>query len=365
MDDVVFVHLQPAEELDIGSYKITSELPLPVLKEELERIVKLKEIPWPAFVRGIIHVFAYDPKFVYAEEYRRLIYSHEPKIEEILLREGAQLAKNKHLALAYVIFKGLSNLNPDFPAALFNLALCYRDLSIHFQDKDLKKSASFLTEAIEALEKIVAQGKDTALIHYNLGYLYRQIGNFSMAKEAWEKAIAMGIEEQFAEELAALINDLDRLDIVEAQFGAGTNALENGRYKEAVTLLKPLAKRYPHWWQASFNLGLAYRGLDDLTKAIEALGEAAMMNGAWPEVHSQIGLCHFAQGDFEKAEKALWRAVSLKPEDNGLLTNLGLVFLKQERFNQAADVLYQAQAIAPADPITQHYIKQLPSAFQR
>ncbi len=365
MDNLVFINIQPGQELELNNYRITSELPLPMLQEELDRLMKDKEIPWPAFVRGIIHVLAKVPNYPYAGEYKKLLYEFNPQIEEILLQEGAHLAGEGKLDVARVIFQGLANLNPGLAEAWFNLGLCYQELAARSFQGNAEQGQHYLEQAIETFEFLIGQENASPMAYYNLGFLYRQKGRLSQAKEAWEKAVELGIDEERKVELEGLINELDRLDIVEAQFESGTNAINRGKFKEGIILLQPLAKRYPHWWQVSFNLGVAYHNMGDYEKAKDIFKKVAELNPAIPEVHSQIGLCCFALGQMEEAEDALRKAIGLSNEDSGLLGNLGLVYLRQERFEEAAEVFYQALKLAPEDALIQHYIKELPDQYRR
>lgn len=365
MDNLVFVNIQPGQELELNNYRITSELPLPMLQEEVERLMKDKEIPWPAFVRGIVHLLAVKPNYPHAEEYKKLLYEFNPQIEELLVREGAQLAGEGKLDVARVIFRGLINLNPGIPEAWFNLGLCCQELAARSFQENAEQGQDYLDQAIEAFEFLAGQENGSPVAYYNLGFLYRRKGRLSHAKEAWEKAVELGIEEERKTELEGLIEELDRLEIVEAQFESGVNAINRGKFKEGIILLQPLAKRYPHWWQVSFNLGVAYHNMGDYEKAKEIFKKVAELNPAIPEVHNQLGLCYFALGQLQEAEDALRKAISLGNEDSGLLGNLGLIYMRRKRFGEAAEVFYQARELAPEDALIQHYIDELPAEYRR
>ncbi len=365
MDNVILINIEPEQQLEINNYIIKPEIPLPILQEEVNGIVQDKELPWPAFVRGIIHVLAESPDFIHVDEYKAFLYAYSQDIEATLLAEGAHLASEGKLDTAIVIFKGLTNLNPELDEARFNLGLTYRDLAVKSIKNNPDQGHYFTNLAIDNLEVLNNKNSVSPLVYYNLGFLYRQKGMLSQAKEAWEKAVEFGLDADRSAELAKLIHELDRLDIVEAQFENDVNAINQGRFKDGITLLQPLAKRYPHWWQISFNLGLAYRNLEDYERAMLIFEKIAELNPAMPEVYSQIGLCLFALGQMEEAENSLRQALSLIPDDTGYLGNLGLVYLRQQRFEEAAEILYKALAITPEDALIQHYLKDLPKQFQR
>jgi tetratricopeptide (TPR) repeat protein len=249
--------------------------------------------------------------------------------------------------------------------AKYNLGLAFQDLSAQNVKQNPEQAHSYATLAIEAFEAITTTGNAGPLVYYNLGFLYRQRGLLAQAKEVWEKAIDLGLDQDRSTELSKLIHELDRLDIVEAQFENGVTAINEGRFKVGITLLEPLAKRYPHWWQVSFQLGMAYRNIEDYEKAIEIFDKTINSNPAMPEVYSQKGLCKYALGKMDEAETLLHKALSLNPEDAGYLGNLGLVYLRQKRYQEAADTFYQAKQKSPDDALILHYIQELPREYQR
>lgn len=331
MDELVFVHLEGQKEVEINNYRINPEIPLPMLKQEFDKLVKDKEIPWPAFVRGIIYVFAKQPNYPHITEYKKLLYQFNPQIENLLLGEGSHLAETRQLDLARVIFQGLVNLNPELSEAWFNLGMCYQELSAQNFKSNVEQGQFFLNSAIETFESLVSQGKASANVYYNLGFLYRQNGRFAQAKEAWETAIELGVDEKRKVELTGLIVELDRLDIAETQFNSGVKAINNGKFREATILLQPLAKRYPNWWQVAFHLSVACFHMEENTKAKEILTKVAELHPDLPEVFYQLGLC----------------------------------YLKQDQTEQAVEAFYRARELAPENTIIQQVIAELPKEFQR
>lgn len=363
MDDLLLINLQPGRTLKLNDYTVNWETPLPMMQSDMDHTVKEKEIPWSFFIRGIVHVFAHAPEFPFIEEYKKILYAFNPQIEDLLLQEGAQLAGEGQLETAQMIFQGLSNLKPELDAARFNLGLCYQDLS--GREEDLEKSQELANKSIAAYEAIVERGTATPEVYYNLGFLYRRIGRLFEAKEVWSKAVEMGIDSNRKTELEGLIHELDRLEIVDTQFDSGVNALKRGNFKEAIMLLKPLAKRYPHWWQVAYNLGLAYRNQNEFDQALEVFSQLAVANPAMAEMYNQKGLCLFSLGRLDEALDAMQQALSLQKDDVGMLCNLSLIYKEQKRFREAADALYGARELQPEDELIKHYIEQLPAEFRQ
>ncbi|HEX3032332.1 MAG TPA: tetratricopeptide repeat protein [Bacillota bacterium] len=364
MDELVFVNLQPGQQLKLNDYIVKWDLPLPMLEAELDRTIKNKEIPWSSFIRGIVHVLALKPEFNHVGEYKKMLYAFDPKIEALLLQEGAQLAGEGNLETALVIFQGLTNLNPKLGEAWFNLGLCYQEKASK-EESEGKASVEFCEKGIHAFEQANLQGTPMAEAYYNMGFLYRKIGRLSDAKDAWTEAIALGIDQNRKEELEVLTHEMDRVEIAEVQFESGVNALNKGNFKEASKLLKPLSIKYPHWWQAAFNLGLAYQNMGQYEDALQVFSNVAAVNPAMPEVHSQRALCLFSLGNLNEAESAMRDALVLRPEDSGFLCNLALIYRRQKRQSEAAELLYQALEKNPEDQLVKHYIEELPAEFKR
>ncbi|HEX3031025.1 MAG TPA: tetratricopeptide repeat protein [Bacillota bacterium] len=363
MDELLLINLEPGQAIKLNDYTLNWEIPLPMLSGDMNHTIKEKEIPWSFFIRGIVHVFANAPTFPYIDEYKKILYAFNPQIENLLLQEGAQLAGEGQLDTACMIFQGLTNLRPDMDEARFNLGLCYQELAGREEDQD--KSVKLAKQSIEAYETIVGRGTAAPEVYYNLGFLYRKLGRLIETKEAWTKSVDLGIDASRKTELEGLLRELDRLEIVEAQFESGVNALQKGHTKEAIMLLKPMAQKYPHWWQVGYNLGLAYRNQGDFQQALEVFTGLAKSNPALADVHNQLGLCLFSMGRLEESEDALKQALSLQPDDEGMLCNLSLVYKEQKRFKEAAVLLYRARDRKPEDELIKHYIEQLPEEFRQ
>lgn len=87
--------------------------------------------------------------------------------------------------------------------------------------------------------------------------------------------------------------------------GAGTDALMNGRYTEALGSLQEAVKLMPDSPNAWNNLGLAYAGKGELGRAEESWKKALSVDNKWSDARANLGALYVKQKKFTQAEKEL------------------------------------------------------------
>jgi Flp pilus assembly protein TadD len=126
-----------------------------------------------------------------------------------------------------------------------------------------------------------------------------------------------------------------------------------GEFLGAVKAFERTLLLAPDSVKAENNLGLAYEGLNQPDKAIDAyhsaiaLGEKSGRPSEQPMVNLAILLSH--RSDLDAALALLERAVILAPEDASVRENLGHVYLERNELPQAQVQLEKAVALSPQD----------------
>lgn len=368
LDELVFINLNEGEEEILGDYHITSELPLPVHRDDLPKAFGGQEgVSWAVFARGMVMFLAHAPRRKHAEEYKKFLYAYNPNIEGILLSEGANLAQQGQKLLAADIFSCLNTLNPELKEAWFNQALCYQELGKEALEKGADKEVveDYRDASVRCYRNYVRLDRNNPLAYYNLGFLYRHKGDMENAQKNWERALKLGVPPEIEKELKGLLNDLDRTDFVKSQFDAGVEAINNGKVNEGITLLEPLAKRFPDWWKVFYYIGYAYRNLEQFDKAKDYFEKVLDLNPRSAATYSELALCYYSKEDLKKAEQLLQKALFIEPDNAGFLANLGLVYVKAGDYSKAVERLSKALYLNPNDPFTQNYVAQLPEEYQK
>ena len=82
--------------------------------------------------------------FKYKEEYKKILYNYNPKIEEYILYRGYKHIQNKNQEDGAIFFRALININDKNIEGLFNYALCLENIFEDFIDKgEEEKAKSF------------------------------------------------------------------------------------------------------------------------------------------------------------------------------------------------------------------------------
>ncbi|AVX29871.1 Tetratricopeptide repeat-containing protein [Carboxydocella thermautotrophica] len=361
---IEYFYLQAGEKELIGNVVIDERFPLPVVQEDLAYMFNNdKGIPWAYFIKGMVYVLAEEIDPENHQKYWEFLQNYDPNLAEKLVAEGAKAAEKgaKDWALRY--WQVAARLDGNQPELLYNYGMYFLEEAARANENS--KREEMLEKAEEYLEKAICIKGDWALPWYRLGFVYRHLGDWAEAKEAWQKARELGVPVEVEAEIEQLINDIDRIELVESQFKSGRASLAQGKLKQAALLLQPLVKKYPDWWEAKYYLGLTYRYLEEYDKAIAVLSETVKQAPWFISAYNELAMCLFVQGELEKAADYLWLAIAKQPKDAGLWTNLGLVYQKRGQLDDAAKCFYKALEFNPKDAFALNYLAELPEEYRR
>ena len=123
--------------------------------------------------------------------------------------------------------------------------------------------------------------------------------------------------------------------------------LEEGRFKEAEDILRPIIEKSPMNAEALFHLALARRDQNDLSEAIELLRQAIRAQPRNATLYFALGNMQLGIPDYDEAEKNFLKSVGLDP--NNVDARIGIAFLelRQSRFKAAEHSLMIALRIDP------------------
>jgi tetratricopeptide (TPR) repeat protein len=134
---------------------------------------------------------------------------------------------------------------------------------------------------------------------------------------------------------------------VKELYNRGTDAVEQQRFAEAVTLLKRAVELEPTFPDAWTNLGRAYFGLRQVDAAIDAFKRQISINPYDLYAYNNLGLAYRTQQNFEGAEAAFQKQLEIDPLDAFAYESLGGMYLEEHRYEAAASALEKAVARSP------------------
>lgn len=104
------------------------------------------------------------------------------------------------------------------------------------------------------------------------------------------------------------------------------NALEAGRDKEALSLLKAFVKKYPEFSGPQANLGRLYQRLGQTEKATQYFDRAMALVPESAAIYNVVAMHYRKLGRFVDAEKAYLAAIKQDPRHSDVLLNLGILY---------------------------------------
>jgi len=132
---------------------------------------------------------------------------------------------------------------------------------------------------------------------------------------------------------------------------AGEEALDAGRYQQAVSLFKRIIQLEPAHKTAWSSLGRAYIELQQSDLAIEALRKQIEINAYDPYAYNNLGRALVQQQKFSDGEVAFRKQLELNPLDRYAHANLGMMYLEWRKYEAAAAELETAVRLSSKDAI--------------
>ena len=168
--------------------------------------------------------------------------------------------------------------------------------------------------------------------HYNLGVNLRDAGQRSEAIREFELSVN---------------------DMPDSEYALGFEALNDGRYDEAIARLRRYLQLKPldiNAIRASNLLGRSLLGAGRPDEAAAAFRETLRMQPANVDGMSGLGQALLDGGHLDEASTVLRDYAQRVPQSAPAHFNLGLTLLKLRRFEEAATELSRAATLNPRDP---------------
>jgi predicted O-linked N-acetylglucosamine transferase (SPINDLY family) len=215
-------------------------------------------------------------------------------------------------------------LDPDFPAALNNLANLYAD-------------QGDFTRALAAFERALALTPDYAGAHYNYGSALLASGDAARAEAPLRRAVALAPESVNAwNNLANVLIALQRpgeaqavLEHARTLTPESANVLANlgcllrarGRHAEALAALERALALAPRDASAWNNLGNVRVDLSSIDEAIACFTRALELKPGFANAWSNLGNAHKHAGAIESALACYREALACEPGNIGAHSN--------------------------------------------
>ena len=242
-----------------------------------------------------------------AKIYKNLILE-DPENIDYKMQLGNLYVKAGKDDQALTIFKQIEKTDNENVDALIAVAGIYR------RQKKYDESVAFLEQALVVCE---ANPKSRAKISYNLGFTYRQMGNYDDAIKCFEEVV----EDNPSDVLAN--NHLGAIYAFKGNHDKAIEAYNRGlKYDANHPILQ-------------FNIAKSYAELGENTKALSFYEGALRARPGWTEAIEAYADLLLVENRVAEADNAVTQALDLYPEDVRMLTAKGNVYNRQSIFDNA------------------------------
>ena len=363
-EELAFITVKKEGEFHLDGYEIPKEgLNVPIKNEVLVKGIKEKTaqdgLNSISIADAMIYIIGIDPEFRYNDEYKKFLTALEKKVN-FNVRSYAGYMSRKYFELgettdSLIYIKALVTLYPDDIEGLYNYAIVCQEVATSYQkDGDAKGMNAFLLEAGEKLEKIINMDENFALAYYHLGYHYYNQSQYIKSKVIWEEAIKLGLDEDIIAEIQENIGKMD----YKVQYEEGYSLVFQGKFEEGLDKLLPLEEQYGDWWNLLFIIGIAYKNMGEMDRAIHYFDKILIIKPNQVDTLVELALCEASSFNMERAVELLEQAAKIK-EDPEILCNLGMAYLNTGNIDDAIYYIERAYELNPEDEITIACMREL------
>ncbi|BEP28631.1 tetratricopeptide repeat protein [Helicovermis profundi] len=349
-NEVVFIELKENKTVEFNGVVIDSKTPLPVLLTNIVgkvNEVSISDFKTNDFIDGMAYIIGIDNEFIHKSKYIDLLLAIDKEIWKKFLSKSLFLANNGNKIDAIIYLRVANVLKKGNIDILYNYSRILEEMSNDSSFDDNEKNI-FLDESFNSFKEFINEFPDYPFGYYHLGFHYYNKKNYAIASEMWKKSITLNINEDKRDELIERINDID----AKVKYEEGYNLVINGMHEEGLVKLLPLENDYSDWWNLMFFIGLAYRGLENYSKALKYYFKVLDLNTGSIETYNEVGLCLMAEEKYLEAEKYFKEAQKMHIDSSDIWCNLGIVYFKQNKLDLAKEYINKAFELNPDDEVT-------------
>lgn len=295
--------------------------------------VKIENLPIYYFIEGMLLTLGADKDISYSEDYK-LLLMQIPQSEECGKSLVAERVKEDRLEDAYLILKGLLQVNEDeeYMKKLLLIGISLREKDSSFEE--------ILLEDIEEAKKVFSNMKEPYLYK---GIILKDKLDYAGAKVEINEYLRRGGEQ--TPEIEMLMNDIENVTTYEKAISLIEEAPE-----KSIGMFLSLLEHFEENPLIYYYLGVCYRRIKQYEKAIYYLLESLRIESGILEVVNELGLNYACIGDYEEAIKYFKKAFEASREVE-ICTNIIMCYLNTGNLKDAKLHLEIAKKLDKDDEI--------------
>lgn len=140
-------------------------------------------------------------------------------------------------------------------------------------------------------------------------------------------------------------------NLAKEQSEIALDTLQRGNYPKGKKILEELLPKYPKNVVVLYNLGLVYSDEGNLSRAIDLLSTATIVNRKHAHAWTALAIAQMRNGDLVKAVEAAESAFEIAEDDPYVLRTTGSLMAQAGNTKDALRILEKAAQVAPSDSI--------------
>lgn len=287
-DELSYGYLEKAGLMDL-----LADVPVPLRKDELQKITTL------SIARSMAFVIGCDPSFKYKDNYvGYILRMFDKRFAEALIADGVDGAAKNDFDYACIQFRAAMLIDPDNANAYYCYGRACKDAYELGEDEDFV--GRFKAESLESFEIATMKDPGHAEAHYFLGYGYLNMGLYMKAKLTWEEFMKLSDNDEMKKEIEERLQQLVEPVEIEKAY----NMVLAGKFEEGIAGLEPYRNgQYGQWWPLWYYLGSAYTCLEKNDEAIGAFLKVLQLSPSNIEAMEALAGLYERKGDTEKQQK--------------------------------------------------------------
>ena len=157
--------------------------------------------------------------------------------------------------------------------------------------------------------------------------------------------------------IAEIQENIGKMDY-KVQYEEGYSLVFQGKFEEGLDKLLPLEEQYGDWWNLLFIIGIAYKNMGEMDRAIHYFDKILIIKPNQVDTLVELALCEASSFNMERAVELLEQAAKIK-EDPEILCNLGMSYLNTGNIDDAIYYIERAYELNPEDEITIACMREL------
>ncbi|MBQ8681039.1 MAG: tetratricopeptide repeat protein [Treponema sp.] len=287
--------------------------------------------------------------------YKNLIFE-EPDNISYKMELGNLYVKAGKDDQALTIFNQIVKADSENLDALIAISGIYR------RQKKYDESVAVLEQALVVCE---SNPKSRAKISYNLGFTYRQMGNYEDAINCFEEVVEENPSDVLANNHLGAIYALqgNHIKAIEAyqrglkydsnhpilQFNIAKSYAEIGENQKALSFYEGALRAKPGWTDAIEAYADLLLDEDKVNEADEVVSQALKLSPDDVKIHTAKGNVFTRQSIYENAELEYKKALTGDDSYKNALTGLANSLENQGKIDEAVDTIVKAEQLNPND----------------